>query len=162
MNGKKGRILVVAGSDSGGGAGIQADIKTVTALGGFATTAVTALTVQNTNGVFDVMSVEPTFIAHQMKVVLEDIGADVLKTGMLHSVPVIEAVADVYKMISADLPYVLDPVMVAKGGHSLLNSDAVEALRKKLLPLADMVTPNIPEAMAVSYTHLTLPTTPYV
>ena len=130
MNGKKGRILVVAGSDSGGGAGIQADIKTVTALGGFATTAVTALTVQNTNGVFDVMSVEPTFIAHQMKVVLEDIGADVLKTGMLHSVPVIEAVADVYKMISADLPYVLDPVMVAKGGHSLLNSDAVEALRK--------------------------------
>ena len=128
MNGKKGRILVVAGSDSGGGAGIQADIKTVTALGGFATTAVTALTVQNTNGVFDVMSVEPTFIAHQMKVVLEDIGADVLKTGMLHSVPVIEAVADVYKMISADLPYVLDPVMVAKGGHSILNSDAVEAL----------------------------------
>ena len=95
MNGKKGRILVVAGSDSGGGAGIQADIKTVTALGGFATTAITALTVQNTNGVFDVMSVEPTFIAHQMKVVLEDIGADVLKTGLLHSVPVIEAVADV-------------------------------------------------------------------
>ena len=150
MNGKKGRILVVAGSDSGGGAGIQADIKTVTALGGFATTAVTALTVQNTNGVFDVMSVEPTFIAHQMKVVLEDIGADVLKTGMLHSVPVIEAVADVYKMNSADLPYVLDPVMVAKGGHSLLNSDAVEALRKELLPLADMVTPNIPEAMALT------------
>jgi len=150
MKEKKGRVLVVAGSDSGGGAGIQADIKTVLALGGYAMTSVTALTVQNTNCVFDVMPMEPAFIAHQMKVVLEDIGADVLKTGMLHSVPVIEAVADVYKMNAADLPYVLDPVMVAKGGHSLLQSDAVEALRKILLPLADVVTPNIPEAEALT------------
>jgi hydroxymethylpyrimidine/phosphomethylpyrimidine kinase len=150
MTKKKGRVLIVAGSDSGGGAGIQADIKTVTALGGYAMTAVTALTVQNTKGVFDVMPVEPAFIAHQMKVVLEDIGADVLKTGMLHSVPVIQAVVGVYKMISADLPYVLDPVMVAKGGHSLLQQDAVEALRKQLLPLADLVTPNIPEAEALT------------
>ena len=150
MKEKKGRVLVVAGSDSGGGAGIQADIKTVMALGGYAMTSVTALTVQNTNCVFDVMPMEPAFIAHQMKVVLEDIGADVLKTGMLHSVPVIEAVADVYKMNAADLPYVLDPVMVAKGGHSLLQSDAVEALRKILLPLADVVTPNIPEAEALT------------
>jgi hydroxymethylpyrimidine/phosphomethylpyrimidine kinase len=146
MAAKKGRVLIVAGSDSGGGAGIQADIKTVTALGGYAATAVTALTVQNTTGVFGVMPVEPAFVAHQMKVVLEDIGADVLKTGMLHSVPVIEAVAGVYRMISADLTYVLDPVMVAKGGHSLLKSDAVTALKRRLVPIADVVTPNIPEA----------------
>ncbi|MBL25601.1 MAG: bifunctional hydroxymethylpyrimidine kinase/phosphomethylpyrimidine kinase [Rhodospirillaceae bacterium] len=147
---KQGRVLIVAGSDSGGGAGIQADIKTVTALGGYAATAVTALTVQNTNGVFGVEPVEPAFIAHQMKVVLEDIGADVLKTGMLHSVPVIEAVAGVYRMISADLTYVLDPVMFAKGGHPLLDPSATDALKRRLLPLADVVTPNIPEAEALS------------
>jgi hydroxymethylpyrimidine/phosphomethylpyrimidine kinase len=147
---KEGRVLIVAGSDSGGGAGIQADIKTVTALGGYAMTAVTALTVQNTTGVFGVSPVEPAFIAHQMKVVLEDIGADVLKTGMLHSAAVIEAVAGVYGMISADLPYVLDPVMFAKGGHPLLQPEAVDALKQRLLPLADLVTPNIPEAEALS------------
>lgn len=150
MTGKQGRVLIVAGSDSGGGAGIQADIKTVTALGGYAATAVTALTVQNTKGVFGVEPVEPAFIAHQMKVVLEDIGADVLKTGMLHSTSVIEAVAGVYSMISAGLPYVLDPVTFAKGGHPLLDPSAIAALKHRLLPLADLVTPNIPEAEALS------------
>lgn len=147
---KNGRVLVVAGSDSSGGAGIQADIKTITALGGYAATAITALTAQNTTGVASVQPVEPAFVAHQMKVVLEDIGADVLKTGMLHSAPVIEAVAGVYRMMSADMVYVLDPVMIAKGGHSLLDISAVDALKKRLLPLADLVTPNIPEAQVLT------------
>ena len=147
---KNGRVLVVAGSDSSGGAGIQADIKTITALGGYAATAITALTAQNTTGVASVQPIEPAFVAHQMKVVLEDIGADVLKTGMLHSAPVIEAVAGVYRMMSAGMVYVLDPVMIAKGGHRLLDISAVDALKKRLLPLADLVTPNIPEAQALT------------
>lgn len=150
MSTKNGRVLVVAGSDSSGGAGIQADIKTITALGGYAATAVTALTAQNTTGVKSIQAVEPAFIAHQMKVVLEDIGADVLKTGMLHSAPVIDAVAGVYRTMSASMIYVLDPVMVAKGGHRLLDSNALEALKQRLLPLADLVTPNIPEAEALT------------
>ena len=114
----KGRVLIVAGSDSGGGAGIQADIKTVTALGGYAMTAVTALTAQNTQGVFGVVGVEPEFIVQQMRLVIEDIGADVVKTGMLHSAPVIEAVCAVVEEYG--LPLVADPVMYAKGGHALL------------------------------------------
>ena len=150
MSTKNGRVLVVAGSDSSGGAGIQADIKTITALGGYAATAVTALTAQNTTGVKSIQAVEPAFIAHQMKVVLEDIGADVLKTGMLHSAPVIDVVAGVYRTMSASMIYVLDPVMVAKGGHRLLDSNALEALKQRLLPLADLVTPNIPEAEALT------------
>lgn len=150
MASEQGRVLIVAGSDSGGGAGIQADIKTVTALGGYAATAVTALTAQNTKGVFGVEPVEPAFIAHQMKVVLEDIGVEVLKTGMLHSASVIEAVAGVYRMLSAGMPYVLDPVMFAKGGHPLLDPAAIDALKYRLLPLADLVTPNIPEAEALA------------
>jgi len=147
---KNGKVLVVAGSDSSGGAGIQADIKTITALGGYAATAITALTAQNTTGVASVQPIEPAFVAHQMKVVLEDIGADVLKTGMLHSAAVIEAVAGVYRMMSAGMVYVLDPVMIAKGGHRLLDISAVDALKNRLLPLADLVTPNIPEAQALT------------
>ncbi len=140
----KGRVLVVAGSDSGGGAGIQADIKTVTGLGGYAATAVTALTAQNTLGVHGVLGVEPAFIRKQMDAVLDDIGADCLKTGMLHNAEVIEAVCDVAS--AAKIPLVADPVMVAKGGAPLLDSDAVGALRERLLPLAAIVTPNVPEA----------------
>jgi hydroxymethylpyrimidine/phosphomethylpyrimidine kinase len=140
-----GRVLVVAGSDSSGGAGLQADIKTVTALGGYAATAVTALTAQDTRGVHGVVGVEPDFIVAQMRAVLDDIGVDCVKTGMLHNVAVIEAVADVLETLDG-VPVVVDPVMVAKSGDSLLEDDAVACLRERLLPLAHVLTPNLPEA----------------
>jgi hydroxymethylpyrimidine/phosphomethylpyrimidine kinase len=142
----KGRVLIVAGSDSGGGAGIQADIKAVTAMNGFAATAITALTAQNTRGVHGVVPVEPPFIVQQIEVVLSDIGADALKTGMLHSAEVIRAVASAFKKHAAHVPLVVDPVMVAKGGHRLLLTDAETALRDVLLPMAALLTPNLPEA----------------
>lgn len=141
---------MVAGSDSGGGAGIQADIKTVTMLGGFAATAVTALTAQNTRGVHGVVAVDPAFVAQQMEVVLEDIGADCIKTGMLHAPEVIEAVARVIERRARGVPLVVDPVMVAKGGASLLSESAVTTLRLRLLPKAALVTPNAPEAEALT------------
>ncbi len=140
-----GRVLVIAGSDSGGGAGIQADIKTVTALGGFAMTAITALTAQNTLGVHGVMPVPDDFIARQMEVVLSDIGADAIKTGMLHASAVIETVLRALEDHS-NLPLIVDPVMVAKGGASLLEEAAVQTLRDRLVPRAFLITPNIPEA----------------
>ncbi|HEY0834056.1 MAG TPA: bifunctional hydroxymethylpyrimidine kinase/phosphomethylpyrimidine kinase [Azospirillum sp.] len=146
----KGRVLIVAGSDSGGGAGIQADIKAVSALGGYAATAITALTAQNTTGVYGIFPVDPAFVARQMRVVLEDIGADAIKVGMLASVEVIEAVAGEYEARAINIPLVIDPVMVAKGGHALLENDAELTLKKRLLPLADLVTPNIPEAEALA------------
>lgn len=142
----RGRVLICAGSDSGGGAGIQADIKTVTMLGGFAATAVTALTAQNTQGVFGVIAVPPAFIAQQMRLVLDDIGADAIKTGMLHSADVIAAVSGVLAEQAASSPLVVDPVMVAKGGAPLLEEDAVAALRQTLIPRATVITPNLPEA----------------
>ena len=142
----KGRVLIVAGSDSGGGAGIQADIKAVTAMNAFAATAITALTAQNTQGVHGVVTIEPAFIAQQIEVVLTDIGADALKTGMLHSADVIRTVASSLKKHAAGVPLVVDPVMVAKGGHRLLLSAAEAALRDTLLPMAALITPNLPEA----------------
>ena len=142
----QGRVLIAAGSDSGGGAGIQADIKTVTALGGFAMTAVTALTAQNTQGVFGVVGIEPAFIRQQMELVLGDLGADAIKTGMLHDAPVIEAVAQVLEERAAGLPTVIDPVMVAQTGDPLLADSALETLKRRLVPLADVLTPNQPEA----------------
>jgi hydroxymethylpyrimidine/phosphomethylpyrimidine kinase len=142
----KPRVLVVAGSDSGGGAGIQADLKTITMLGGFATTAVTALTAQNTLGVEEVMPVEARFVALQMKAVLSDIGADAIKTGMLGSARVVEAVAGVCESLGFGIPLIVDPVMVAKGGARLLDKDALDALILRLLPLASLLTPNVPEA----------------
>jgi hydroxymethylpyrimidine/phosphomethylpyrimidine kinase len=148
--GMKGRVLIVAGSDSGGGAGIQADIKAVTAMGAFATTAITALTAQNTEGVHGVMAVEPAFIAQQIEVVLSDIGADALKTGMLHSAEVIGTVASSLKKHAPGVPLVVDPVMIAKGGHRLLLSEAEAALRDTLLPMAALVTPNLPEAAVLA------------
>jgi hydroxymethylpyrimidine/phosphomethylpyrimidine kinase len=141
----KGRVLIAAGSDSGGGAGIQADIKAVTALGGFAMTAITALTAQDTLGVHGVHPVPPGFVAQQMRVVLADLGADAVKTGMLNTPEVIEAIVaalDEYPSI----PVVVDPVMVAKGGDRLLQDDARQALERLLLPRAAVVTPNLPEA----------------
>jgi len=146
----QGRVLIVAGSDSGGGAGIQADIKTVTALGGYAATAITALTAQNTLGVFDVFPVDPSFVAAQMEAVLSDIGADAIKTGMLFSTPVIQSVARVCAQWATSIPIVVDPVMLAKGGHELLLAEARSALVQDLLPLAALVTPNVPEAELLS------------
>jgi hydroxymethylpyrimidine/phosphomethylpyrimidine kinase len=142
----KPRVLVVAGSDSGGGAGIQADIKTITMLGGFAMTAVTALTAQNTLGVEDVLEIDPRFVAQQMNVVLSDIGADAIKTGMLGSARVVDAVARVCESSAAGIPLIVDPVMVAKGGARLLDQSAHDMLVLRLLPLASLVTPNVPEA----------------
>lgn len=145
-----GRVLIVAGSDSGGGAGIQADIKAVTALGGFAMTAVTALTAQNSQGVHGIFGVETSFIAQQMRVVLDDLGADCLKTGMLHSVDVIETVVETISDIGSDIPLVADPVMVAKGGARLLDEGANAALVSLLIPRAGLLTPNAPEAAALT------------
>ena len=142
----KGRVLIAAGSDSGGGAGIQADIKTVTALGGYAATAITALTAQDTRTVHRVHAVPADFVAEQMRVVLADIGADCIKTGMIHSVPIIEAIAETAARYGAGVPLVVDPVLVAKGGASLLEPSAMRALATRLIGQADLVTPNIPEA----------------
>lgn len=145
----KGRVLIIAGSDSGGGAGIQADIKTVTALGGYACTAVTALTAQDTRGVYGVVGVEPEFISRQVEVVLADIGADCIKIGMLHTRAVIEAVTATLREFAPRTPLVVDPVMVAKGGARLLDADATDALVSMLFPLATLVTPNLPEAATI-------------
>ncbi len=145
-----GRVLIVAGSDSGGGAGIQADLKTVTALGGYAATAITALTAQNTRGVFGIVGVEPAFIAQQMQLVLEDIGADCIKTGMLHNAAVIETVVETLDREAVGIPVVVDPVMFAKGGDCLLDPAARDTLIERLLPRAAVITPNVREAEALS------------
>jgi hydroxymethylpyrimidine/phosphomethylpyrimidine kinase len=146
----KGRVLIIAGSDSGGGAGIQADIKAVTMLGGFAATAITALTAQNTLGVHGILGIDPAFIRQQMQVVLRDIGADCLKTGMLHSAEVIDAVASTIDEDAPGVPLVVDPVMVAKGGAALLQDSASTALVTRMIPRATVLTPNLPEAEALT------------
>lgn len=141
-----GRVLVVAGSDSGGGAGIQADIKSIMAQGAYAATAISALTAQNTLGVQDIMDVPPQFVVAQMRSVLGDIGADMMKTGMLATRPVIEAVAEARATLAPHLPMVVDPVMVATSGDKLLQDEAVDALKSLLVAQAFVVTPNLPEA----------------
>jgi hydroxymethylpyrimidine/phosphomethylpyrimidine kinase len=146
----KGRVLIIAGSDSGGGAGIQADIKSVTALGGYAATAVTAITVQNTLGVSAVHAVPQEIIAAQIEAVLSDIGADAIKTGMLGDIATVETVAAALDRRERSIPVVVDPVMVAKGGHPLLAADAVEVVRALMLPRAALITPNAPEAEALT------------
>lgn len=143
-----GRVLILAGSDSGGGAGVQADIKTVTALGAHAATAITAITVQNTLGVQAVHLLPVELVLAQAHAVLDDIGADAIKTGMLGSVEMVEAVADL--LAATGRPAVVDPVMVAKGGARLLDERAVEAVRTRLLPHATLLTPNAPEAQALT------------
>lgn len=139
------KAMTIAGSDSGGGAGIQADLKTFAAFGVYGTSALTAVTAQNTRGVFAVAEVPEEVIALQIDVVLEDIGADAAKTGMLSSASIVETVADRLEAWGVER-LVVDPVMVAKGGHPLLQPSAVEAVKERLLPLASVVTPNIPEA----------------
>jgi len=144
----RGRVLSVAGSDSGGGAGIQADIKTIQALGGYAATAITALTAQDTYGVQAIFPVPPDFVRAQMRAVLDDIGADAIKTGMLGEAATVLAVCEVLSAYKA-IPLVVDPVMAAKGGAALLAAAALAVLRARLLPLATLLTPNVPEAEAL-------------
>ena len=148
MSAPRGRVLIIAGSDSGGGAGIQADVKTVTALGGYAATAITAVTVQNTLGVSGVHPIPLGVVEAQATAVLDDIGADAIKTGMLATAETVRLAA---RLIGhAGVPAVVDPVMVAKGGASLLAEDAVEAVRSVLAPRAALLTPNAPEAEALT------------
>jgi len=143
------RVLIIAGSDSGGGAGIQADLKTVSALGAFGMTAITALTAQNTTGVYGVFEVTPEFVVRQIDACVSDIGCDAVKTGMLVNTLIIDVVAAVIAEQKLK-PLVVDPVMIAKSGAPLLKVDAVEALRTKLLPLATVTTPNLHEAQALT------------
>ena len=140
-----GRVLIIAGSDSGGGAGVQADIKTVTALGGYASSAITAVTVQNTLGVTDVHPLSAELVRAQAEAVLQDIGADAIKIGMLGDLAVVNAVAELLERWG-DIPAVVDPVMVAKGGARLLQPRAVETVCERLIPHAALLTPNAPEA----------------
>jgi hydroxymethylpyrimidine/phosphomethylpyrimidine kinase len=139
------RALTIAGSDSGGGAGIQADLKTFGALGVFGTSAVTAITAQNTLAVTRIQEIDPEIVAAQIDAVAQDIGVDAAKTGMLVSTPIIEAIAAALRR-HAIPNVVVDPVMVAKTGARLLKEDAIQALKTRLLPLGRMTTPNIPEA----------------
>ncbi len=147
----KGRVLSIAGSDSSGGAGIQADIKAVTALGGYASTAITAITVQNTKGVSAVHPVPTDIVAGQIEAVLTDVGADAIKTGMLATAEVIETVIKALDEHGDPIiPLVVDPVMVATSGDRLIDEAAVEAVRDRLLPRATLITPNVPEAEALT------------
>ena len=137
--------LTIAGSDSSGGAGIQADIKTMTCNGVFAMSAITALTAQNTTGVTAIMEVEPEFLKEEIKAVVTDIFPDAVKTGMVSSTPLIKVISDSIKEYGLK-NIVVDPVMVATSGAKLISDEAIESLKKDLLPLATVITPNIPEA----------------
>jgi hydroxymethylpyrimidine/phosphomethylpyrimidine kinase len=143
------RALSIAGSDSGGGAGIQADLKTFSALGVYGMTAITAVTVQNTQGVSGYQALSPSTVAEQVRAVVTDIGVDAAKTGMLASAEIVRAVADVVAEVSVP-NLVVDPVSVSKHGHALLEPEAVDALRDRILPLAMLVTPNLPEASVLA------------
>ncbi len=143
------RALTIAGSDSGGGAGIQADLKTFAALGVYGMSAIAALTAQNTMGVRGIVELAPEFVSLQIRTVVEDIGVDAVKTGMLSSSVIISQVAKDLRELGLE-KLVVDPVMVAKGGDRLLRADAVEAMVKELLPLALVVTPNLHEAAALT------------
>ena len=143
------RLLTIAGSDSGGGAGIQADLKTFAAHGVYGTTAITAVTAQNTRGVLSFHEISPDLVRQQIEAVMSDIGADAAKTGMLPSADIVEAVASA--IADFDIPFVVvDPVMLAKSGDDLADDDAVTAMKASLLPKAFVVTPNIPEAERLS------------
>ncbi len=144
------RILIIAGSAPAGGAGVQADIKTVTALGGYAAAAITALTVQNTTGVKAVRGVAPDFIRDQIAAVLDDIGADAIKIGMIGDVEAAAAIADVLAERAGGAPLVLDPVLASTSGHALAGAGMAEALIARLIPMAAVVTPNADEAAALT------------
>lgn len=144
------RILIIAGSDSGGGAGVQADLKTVTLLGGFGMTAITAITAQNTLGVQGVHPVPTDMVLAQMESCIGDIGVDAVKIGMLGTAETIDAVAVALAELPPETPVVFDPVMVAESGATLLEADARDALVTQLLPRATVVTPNVPEARTLA------------
>jgi hydroxymethylpyrimidine/phosphomethylpyrimidine kinase len=143
------KVLTIAGSDSSGGAGIQADLKTFAAIGCYGMSVITALTAQNTRGVVGIHAVPPAFAVQQIEAVFADIGADAVKIGMLYSAELVAAVAEALKKHGAR-KIVLDPVMVAQSGDKLLQEDAVEAIKVHLMPLADVVTPNLPEASVLT------------
>ncbi len=149
----KSKILIIAGSDSSGGAGIQADIKTVTALGSYAMTAVTAVTVQNTTGVHSIVSIAPKEISKQIEFTSNDIKPDAIKIGMLHSVNVINSVLNSLNKVKVK-KIVLDPVMVAKGGTKLINKNSIKIIKSKLLKKVTLITPNIPEAEILTNTKI--------
>ena len=149
----KSKILIIAGSDSSGGAGIQADIKTITSLGSYAMTAVTAITVQNTAGVNSIISINPKHIAKQIIFTCSDIRPDAIKIGMLHSPDVIKSVISSLSKIKVK-KIILDPVMVTKGGTKLINEKAIQVLKKKLIKKVTLITPNIPEAEILTKTKI--------
>ena len=150
MSAKPARLLIIAGSDSSGGAGIQADIKTASAFGVYAMTAVTAITVQDTTRVHAIEPVSPKMVRDQIRVCLADIGADAIKIGMLGTAEIVDAVSGALKKHARDIPIVLDPVMISTSGRRLLARDATKTFIEKLLPLATLVTPNLPEARALT------------
>ena len=147
------KILIIAGSDSSGGAGIQADIKTVTALGSYAMTAITAVTIQNTTGVKSIVSIEPKKISDQIEFTSKDIKPDAIKIGMLHSTQVIKSVIRSLDFIKVK-KIILDPVMIAKGGAKLIDDKAVELLKNELIKKVSLITPNIPEAEILTNTKI--------
>ena len=149
----KSKILIIAGSDSSGGAGIQADIKTVTSLGSYALTAITAVTVQNTQGVKSVVAIPPNEIKNQIIYSAKDIKPDAIKIGMLHSRPVIKKVLESLSQLKIK-KVVLDPVMVAKGGAKLIDDEAIIFLKKNLIKKVSLITPNIPEAQILTKTNI--------
>ena len=149
----KSKILIIAGSDSSGGAGIQADIKTITALGSYAMTAITAVTTQNTSGVKSIFGIDPKEIFNQIVFTAKDIRPDAIKIGMLHSIKVIESVLKALDIIKVK-KIILDPVMVAKGGAKLIDNKAIDFLKLKMIKKAFLITPNIPEAEILTNTKI--------
>ena len=149
----KSKILIIAGSDSSGGAGIQADIKTVTALGSYAMTAITAVTIQNTTGVKSIVPIDPKEISNQIEFTSKDIKPDAIKIGMLHSSEVIKSVISSLKLIKVR-KIILDPVMIAKGGAKLINNKAIKLLKDELIKKVNLITPNIPEAEILTKTKI--------
>jgi hydroxymethylpyrimidine/phosphomethylpyrimidine kinase len=149
----KSKILIIAGSDSSGGAGIQADIKTITALGSYAMTAITAVTIQNTTGVKSIVPIEPKKISEQIEFTSKDIKPDAVKIGMLHSSEVIKSVIHSLDLIKVK-KIILDPVMIAKGGAKLIDEKAIELLKNELIKKVSLITPNIPEAEILTNTKI--------
>ena len=149
----KSKILVIAGSDSSGGAGIQADIKTITALGSYAMTAITAVTIQNTTGVKSIVPIDPKEISNQIEFTSKDIKPDAVKIGMLHSTKVIKSVIRSLNIIKVK-KIILDPVMVAKGGAKLIDDKAIQLLKNELIKKVSLITPNIPEAEILTKTKI--------
>jgi len=161
VTGKPARILIIAGSDSSGGAGIQADIKTATALGAYAMTAVTAVTVQDTMSVRAIHPVPPEIVRDQILACLNDIGCDAIKTGMLGSAKTVEMVADALANHTKGIPLVVDPVMASTSGTQFLDAKAIDALKRWLVPIATVVTPNIPEFVRLTDADLTDDSPPF-